>query len=123
MRSFESRFRPVESVPISAWNTPLRAVRWLPADAGEGLQSEEGPRIIKYEEELAPDVTAIKYWLGNRQPEKWRDRSSKEISGPGRAPIEISNMTDLETARRSAFAITRLLLSLPTPPDEDDNAP
>ena len=67
------------------------------------MQSEGGPRVVRYEEELPPDVTAIKYWLGNRQPEKWRDRLSKEITGPNGGAIEVKDISDLETqgSRRS----------------------
>ena len=79
------------------------------------VQSEEGLRVIKYEEELPPDLTAIKYWLGNRQPEKWRDRTSKEITGPNGGAIEVKEISDLETARQSCFLITRMLLGLPAP--------
>ena len=30
--------------------------------------------VEKVEETLAPDTTAMIYWLKNRQPELWRDR-------------------------------------------------
>ena len=82
------------------------------------------PTTIRYEEFAIPDVAAQRLWLTNRRPDRWRDLLSKEISGPGGGAIQVdaSNMTDLEAARRSAFAVTRLLLALPAPPtpDEDD---
>jgi cell fate (sporulation/competence/biofilm development) regulator YmcA (YheA/YmcA/DUF963 family) len=30
-----------------------------------------------------PDVQAIKYWLNNKDPENWKDRTSNELTGPG----------------------------------------
>lgn len=55
---------------------------FLPAGATE-------PVYASYQEHVAPDVGAIKYWLGNRAPELWRERQSVEHSGPDGGPIEL----------------------------------
>lgn len=86
------------------------------------VSCDGAPTTIRYEEFAIPDVAAQRLWLTNRRPDRWRDRSSKEISGPNGGAIEINsnNMSDLEVARRSAFTITRLLMALPKPEDGED---
>ena len=42
-----------------------------------------------YQEHVPADVGAIKYWLGNRAPDQWRERQSIEHSGPDGGPIEL----------------------------------
>ena len=37
--------------------------------------------VANYREKIAPNATAIIYWLKNRQPEKWRDKQEIEHSG------------------------------------------
>jgi hypothetical protein len=37
-----------------------------------------------------PEPTAAIFWLKNRQPHKWRDRSHTEISGPDGGPIVVA---------------------------------
>ena len=37
--------------------------------------------IIKNEKEIAPDTTAMIFWLKNRDPNNWRDRHETEITG------------------------------------------
>jgi hypothetical protein len=44
------------------------------------------------EKEVAPDVTAQIFWLKNRLPDEWRDKSNLEHSGPGGTPIPISQV-------------------------------
>lgn len=55
---------------------------FLPAGATEPIHAS-------YMEHVAPDVGAIKYWLGNRAPDQWRERQSIEHSGPDGGPIEL----------------------------------
>jgi hypothetical protein len=47
-------------------------------------------RIETTKKEVAPDVTAQIFWLKNRLPDEWRDKSNLEHSGPGGAPIPIA---------------------------------
>lgn len=54
-----------------------------------------------YERAVADgDVTALIFWLKNRRPSKWRDRSQHELSGPDGGPIQTEGgMSDREAAR------------------------
>lgn len=56
---------------------------------------------------VPPDVTAAWRWLTNRKKERWSDTSKHEISGPDGGPIETESRSDLEVARRIAFALTK----------------
>lgn len=50
---------------------------------------------------VAPDVTAQIFWLCNRQPERWRNVSRHEHTGPNGGPIafrDLSSKTDQELA-------------------------
>jgi transposase-like protein len=38
---------------------------------------------------VPPDNTACIFWLKNRRPDKWRDRSQQEISGPDGEPLHV----------------------------------
>lgn len=39
------------------------------------------PVLVPYREHVPPDTTACIFWLKNRRPEDWRDRTSIEHSG------------------------------------------
>ncbi len=67
------------------------------------------PVIVPYVEHVPPDVGAAKFWLTNRQPDKWADVSRKEVSGPGGAPIEFAETSEIDQARRVAFALGKVL--------------
>ena len=45
-------------------------------------------KVRKY---FPPDVAAIKHWQVNRDPSKWRDRTSHEIGGKDGGPIEVQS--------------------------------
>lgn len=45
-------------------------------DEGRKCQKER-LETLEYEEEVQPDVQAIKYWLGNRKSGKWKDNPTK----------------------------------------------
>jgi hypothetical protein len=44
-------------------------------------QHQEKIETIKITEVLPPDTIAIKYWLNNRNPERWRDKTEVEQVG------------------------------------------
>lgn len=67
------------------------------------------PVIVPYVEHVPPDVNAAKFWLTNRKPDEWKERSSKEISGPGGGPVEFVDTSEIDQARRVAFALGRVL--------------
>lgn len=51
-----------------------------------------------------PDATSAIFWLKNRRPELWRDRT--EHTGANGAPLVPSTMDNLELARRMAFILS-----------------
>lgn len=55
-------------------------------------QGAPEPVYADYEEHYPPDTQAATWWLKNRQPKKWKDRS--ELTGPDGAPVQV------ETIRR-----------------------
>jgi len=76
-------------------------------DAVKIMQSDGTPLIVPYKEHVAPDVGAQKMWLTNRQPDKWREVSKLEHSGPGGSAIPVEQVGTIEQARRVAFAMGR----------------
>lgn len=42
---------------------------------------------VKVRKVYAPDPTSAIFWLKNRQPEKWRDRSETKLSGDKENPL------------------------------------
>lgn len=42
-----------------------------------------------YQEHVPADISAIKYWLGNRASDRWQDRQAIEHSGPDGGPIDL----------------------------------
>ncbi|KDE46301.1 UNVERIFIED_ORG: hypothetical protein BDK47_13332 [Anoxybacillus amylolyticus] len=45
------------------------------------------------EKEVAPDTTALIFWLKNRKPEMWRDKQNIEHSGPNGGAIQFISVT------------------------------
>lgn len=45
------------------------------------MKSTEKIQVVTLEEELPPDTTAMIFWLKNRQPKEWRDKTDIEHSG------------------------------------------
>lgn len=61
------------------------------------IMQHEGQIITKnYIEHYPPDTGAAQFWLKNRQPDKWRDKSEIEHSGG------IKNLSDDEMDKRIA---------------------
>jgi hypothetical protein len=52
-------------------------------------------------------VDARKWLLARMLPKKYGDRVSSEISGPNAGPIQFDDVTDLDAARKIAFALER----------------
>lgn len=44
---------------------------------------------MKVTKHYAPDPTAAIFWLKNRQPKVWRDRTQTEITGEDGAPLQV----------------------------------
>ena len=47
---------------------------------------------VKYTEHYPPDAASAIFWLKNRQPDDWKDVSTKEITGADGGPIEIQHL-------------------------------
>lgn len=77
-------------------------------DSVKIMQSDGTPLIVPYREHVPPDVGAQKMWLTNRDPVNWKERVSKEISGPGGSAIQVEHIGTIEQARRVAFAMGRV---------------
>ena len=52
------------------------------------------------QEYVPPDVQAQKFHLTNRRPDKWSNRDSHELSGPGGKPIQLEDTTAREILER-----------------------
>ena len=50
-------------------------------DAVKILQYEGQPVIVPYTERYPPDSTSMIFWLKNRRPDRWRDKSEVEVTG------------------------------------------
>jgi transposase len=72
---------------------------------GKRSVEEEKIEIIELEKQIPPDTTAASLWLRNRRPHEWQDKTSKEISGPGGGPIEVSSVDKLALARWIALQL------------------
>jgi hypothetical protein len=54
----------------------------------------EKPVYADYEEQVVPDTTAAIFWLKNRRPDQWRDKTQQEVTGADGAPlVPIINLT------------------------------
>lgn len=50
----------------------------------QGSEVQEIPVIKHY----PPDTTAAIFWLKNRQPDKWREKTTTELTGANGGPLE-----------------------------------
>ena len=60
------------------------------------------------DKEVAPDTTAIIFWLKNRDPKAWRDVQRQEISGPEGAPVAVHLMSDDELVAAAKKALGKV---------------
>ncbi len=52
------------------------------------------PVYAEYREHVPPDTTAMIFWLKNRRPNQWRDKSHLEATGADGAPlVPVINVT------------------------------
>lgn len=52
------------------------------------IMQYEGQVIVEpYVEHVPPDIGAIKMWLTNRRPDRWREKQTTEHSGPNGGAI------------------------------------
>lgn len=64
---------------------------------GKREKEEERVEIVTETIFVPPDTPAIKFWLTNRMPEKWRDKMDAALSDPdGNAiRIELGSVEDV----------------------------
>lgn len=62
---------------------------FMPANAKE-------PVYAPYREKVPPDTTACIFWLKNRKPEEWRDRSVGEKDNPLHVKTAAHTMSEEE---------------------------
>ena len=58
---------------------------------------EEGALTQKktVHKQLAPDTTALIFWLKNRRPDLWRDINKQELTGKDGNPIEVQSTVQI----------------------------
>lgn len=71
--------------------------------------------------DMPAEIRAIEYWLNNRCPKRWRNRTQHEVSGPDGGPIKTEGgMSDREAARVIAhFLLTAEEDQAQKKPDEE----
>ncbi len=67
------------------------------------------PLIVPYIERFPPSDTAGIFWLKNRMPKDWRERSLHEFSGPDGGPIETRELSDIEAVRLIGRLLTKTI--------------
>jgi len=65
-------------------------------------------RIETTKKEVAPDATAIIFWLKNRAPDVWRDVQRQEITGTEGGPVQVRMMTDEELVAAAEKALGKV---------------
>jgi hypothetical protein len=58
-------------------------------------------------EHVPPDTASMIFWLCNQDPDNWKQISRAEITGKDGGPIETKENSDIEQARRVAYALGR----------------
>jgi hypothetical protein len=53
------------------------------------LQHEGRPVYADYTEHYPPDATSMIFWLKNRQPDRWREKVTQELTGPNGTPLSV----------------------------------
>lgn len=83
---------------------------FMPAGAVE-------PVYAPYKERIAPDTTAAIFWLKNRRPTEWRDRSAVELSGPDGGAIQT---TSIDATKISTDALREIMEAVNDKASETD---
>ena len=66
------------------------------SDAGKKLKESEEIVMVEEEVLIIPDTTAQIFWLKNRKPDVWRDKTAVEHSGEIKGDNPFSNLTTEE---------------------------
>lgn len=76
------------------------------------------PLVVPTTKHYPPDTVACIFWLKNRDRENWRDKIEHAHTGANGGPVQVEDMTPLETARRVAFILAQGLQQA----DQEDQA-
>src|SRR5215212_3772494 len=57
------------------------------------MMGKNGIELVRYTETVDPDTTSIIFWLKNRKPEEWRDKTQTKLTW---ATKKLSEMTNAE---------------------------
>ncbi len=68
------------------------------------FQYDGQPLRVPYTEHYAPDTSAAVFWLKNRRPDLWRDKS--EVTNKTQPGDDAPTQTALQLAREIAFALS-----------------
>ena len=72
---------------------------------GDVIKALKVTKVVR--KEAQPDTTAQIFWLKNRKPEQWRDKSNVELTGKDGGPVEIESPRE-RIERRVSSAASRI---------------
>lgn len=75
---------------------PMKIKQVIYSDAGKKLKENEEIVMVEEEVLIIPDTTAQIFWLKNRKPDVWRDKTAVEHSGEIKGDNPFSNLTTEE---------------------------
>lgn len=90
LNEWEKRFSDIsdalkkgkEVVDLEVENALLkRALGYEYTEQRIEVSEKHGKKVIQITKHIAPDTTALIFWLKNRMPDKWRDKQQMEHSG------------------------------------------
>lgn len=129
----EARRRAVEGVrkPLYHQGQPIYLYRTVLGEDGQPLKDEAGREVREVlRDENGQPVQAVEVNYSDTLllaclkavDPAFRDKSSVEMSGPGGGPIEQKTVTDLDAARRIAYALQRGALAAKATPQNTSDA-
>lgn len=62
-------------------NSVYNRARGMTVKSTKAVALRDRVEVVEVEDFLPPDVAAARYWLNNRQPNRWQDRKNVEVSG------------------------------------------
>ena len=96
LRRLETKLQPEGCTFFLAWGRTEEASERVSlaraaGEVGSGDVVMVARWTVTYTERMSPDTTACIFWLKNRKPEEWRDKTQVEPSWAGKKPSEMTN--------------------------------